>query len=214
MAIVVGTAEAKPGKLERGELRVGSMADGSPIRAGVHRERPQGRPDRLARRVHPWRGIWRRRLHYRFHARARHRRLARHDRRRAGGQPRLLQCSLPRFLHRRPEPQPHLPRQRRGQSQLPARRASARSRKICGLSDRSHSGGIGAEVPFYVTYKTTAAAAATSKTRQAVVEVIWRVPEAQGMGGTVTAESMRRNIRLSPSNAEAEPSPNSICKIT
>ena len=35
MAIVVGTASAKPGTLTRGELRVGCMADGSPIRLPV-----------------------------------------------------------------------------------------------------------------------------------------------------------------------------------
>jgi predicted deacylase len=60
-----------------------------------------------------------------------------------------------------------------------------------------HSGGIGAEVPFYVIYKDDGSeAAAKSKwlAKRVGCDTLWRTKEASGMGGTVTAESLRHNI--------------------
>lgn len=60
-----------------------------------------------------------------------------------------------------------------------------------------HSGGIGAEVPYYCIYKDDSSpTAAKSKdlAKRVGCRTIWRVKEAGGMGGTVTAEATRRNI--------------------
>lgn len=60
-----------------------------------------------------------------------------------------------------------------------------------------HSGGIGAEVPYYVIYKddaTPTAAKSKDLAKRVGCQTIWRVKEAGGMGGTVTAEASRRGI--------------------
>ncbi len=60
-----------------------------------------------------------------------------------------------------------------------------------------HSGGIGAEVGFFAIYKDDSSpTAAKSKdlAKRVGCDTIWRVKEDGGMGGTVTAEASRRNI--------------------
>jgi uncharacterized protein len=60
-----------------------------------------------------------------------------------------------------------------------------------------HSGGIGAEVPFYVIYKddgSETAAKSKQLAKNVGCDTIWRVKEVAGMGGTVTAEASRRGI--------------------
>ncbi len=60
-----------------------------------------------------------------------------------------------------------------------------------------HSGGIGAEVPFYVIYKDDGSeAGAKSKwlAKRLGCDTLWRINEAQGARGTVTAEALRHNI--------------------
>jgi len=60
-----------------------------------------------------------------------------------------------------------------------------------------HSGGIGAEVPSYVIYKDDSSATAESSkalAKRVGFDTIWRVKEAGGMGGTITAEASRRSI--------------------
>jgi predicted deacylase len=60
-----------------------------------------------------------------------------------------------------------------------------------------HSGGIGAEVPFYVIYKddgSESAAKSKELAKRVGCDTLWRTKEAAGMGGTVTAEALRRGI--------------------
>ena len=60
-----------------------------------------------------------------------------------------------------------------------------------------HSGGIGAEVPFYVIYKDDGSPTAERSkaiAKRVGCDTLWRVKEAGGMGGTVTAEASRRGI--------------------
>jgi predicted deacylase len=60
-----------------------------------------------------------------------------------------------------------------------------------------HSGGIGAEVPFYAIYKddgTEAVAESKRLAKQVGCDVLWRAKGEAGLGGTFTAEAIRNNI--------------------
>jgi uncharacterized protein len=60
-----------------------------------------------------------------------------------------------------------------------------------------HSGGIGAEVPFYVIYKddgTATAVKSKALAKRVGCTTLWRAKEEAGLGGTVTAEASRHDI--------------------
>jgi len=199
MAIVVGTAEAKPGKLERGELRVGSMADGSPIRLPIFIA--SGRKDGPT--------VW---LEGCIHGEE------------YGGAASIIDFmrnvdleTLRGTIVGVPVANPAsfnfrarvssidgqnlnriFPGNREGSHsfQLAAVIGEQLSRHADYLIDL-HSGGIGAEVPFYVIYKddgTKSAERSKELAKRVGVDTLWRVQEAAGMGGTVTAESLRHEV--------------------
>lgn len=199
MAIVVGTAEAKPGKLERGELRVGSMADGSPIRLPVFIA--SGRKDGPT--------VW---LEGCIHGEE------------YGGAASIIEFmraldpeSLQGTIIGVPVANPASFNFRSRVSSIdgqnlnrifPGNAGGSHSFQLAAVIGEQlaknadylidlHSGGIGAEVPFYVIYKddgTDSARRSKQLAKHVGVDTIWRVPEAQGMGGTVTAESLRHDI--------------------
>jgi predicted deacylase len=60
-----------------------------------------------------------------------------------------------------------------------------------------HSGGIGAEVPFYVIYKddgTEPVAKSKELAKKVGCDVLWRAKGEAGLGGTFTAEAIRSGI--------------------
>ena len=60
-----------------------------------------------------------------------------------------------------------------------------------------HSGGIGAEVPFYAIYKddgTEPVAKSKELAKKVGVDVLWRAKGEAGLGGTFTAEAIRSGI--------------------
>jgi len=60
-----------------------------------------------------------------------------------------------------------------------------------------HSGGIGAEVPFYAIYKddgTEAVAKSKELAKKVGCDVLWRAKGEAGLGGTFTAEAVRSGI--------------------
>ncbi|WP_211299579.1 succinylglutamate desuccinylase/aspartoacylase family protein [Pukyongiella litopenaei] len=199
MSIKVGNVEAKAGKLERGELRVGSMADGSPIELPVFIA--CGRKDGPI--------VW---LEGCIHGEE------------YGGAASIIQfmrnldlSTLSGTIIGIPVANPASFNFRSRVSSIdgqnlnrifPGDLAGSHSVQLAAVIGEHlekhadflidlHSGGIGAEVPFYVIYKDDGTQNATRSkdlAKRVGVETIWRVPEAQGMGGTVTAEALRHNI--------------------
>jgi len=199
MAIVIGNVEAKPGKLERGELRVGSLADGSPIQLPVF----------IATGTKDGPTVW---LEGCIHGEE------------YGGAASIIQfmrgldlSTLCGTVIGVPVANPASFNFRSRVSSIdgqnlnrifPGSPAGSHSFQLAAVIGEHlekhadflidlHSGGIGAEVPFYVIYKdegTENSVKSKDLAKRVGVETIWRVPEAQGMGGTVTAESLRHNI--------------------
>ncbi|WP_112324468.1 succinylglutamate desuccinylase/aspartoacylase family protein [Oceanibium sediminis] len=199
MTVTVGNVKAKPGKLERGELRVGSMADGSPIQLPVF----------IASGVKDGPTVW---VEGCIHGEE------------YGGAASIIQFmrsldigTLSGTVIGIPVANPASFNFRSRVSSIDGQNLN---RIFPGSPDGSHSfqlaavigehlekhadylldlhsGGIGAEVPFYVIYKDDGTQNATRSrelAKRVGVETIWRAAEIQGMGGTVTAESLRHNI--------------------
>lgn len=199
MGIVIGTAEARPGRLERGHLRVGCLADGSPIQLPVFIA--SGRRDGPT--------VW---LEGCIHGEE------------YGGAAAIINFmrnldmdAIQGTIIGIPVANPASFNFRSRVSSIdgqnlnrifpgsPGGSHSFQLAAVIGdhLSKYAdylidlHSGGIGAEVPFYVIYKddgTEMAAKSKSLAKRVGVDTLWRAAEAQGMGGTVTAESLRHNI--------------------
>ncbi|MFT8246637.1 succinylglutamate desuccinylase/aspartoacylase family protein [Roseomonas sp. BN140053] len=199
MGIEIGTAAAKPGAVTRGELRVGSMADGSPIvlpvfiasgRADgptvwlegcIHGEEYGGAASiiNFMRKVDPvtLRGTVigvpvANPPSFNFRSRVSS----------------IDGANLNRIFPGSP-----------GGSysfQLAAVLGEQLGKHANYLIDL-HSGGIGAEVPFYVIYKddgSDSVAEAKRLAKRVGCDTLWRAKEGQGLGSTVTAEALRRGI--------------------
>ena len=199
MAIVVGSAEAKPGKLERGALRVGSMADGSPLRLPVFIA--SGRKDGPI--------VW---LEGCIHGDE------------YGGAASIIEFmrdldldALSGTIVAVPVANPASFNFRSRFSSIdgqnlnrifPGDPGGSHSFQLASIIGEHlekyadylvdlHSGGIGIETPFFVIYKddgTDAASRSKQLAKRVGVEIIWRGPEAHKSGGTVTAESLRHKV--------------------
>lgn len=199
MAIVVGTAEAKRGALTRGELRIGSMADGSPIRLPVF----------IASGVKDGPAVW---LEGCIHGEE------------YGGAASIIEFMRSLDLNALTGTIIGVPVANPASFNFRARVSSIDGQNLNRIFPGSlegshsfqvaavigehleahadylidlHSGGIGAEVPFYVIYKDDGGEVAQRSkdlAKRIGVDTIWRVPEARGSGGTVTAEALRRDI--------------------
>jgi uncharacterized protein len=199
MDITLGTATARQGELVKGELRVGSMADGSPIRlpvliasgkadgptvwvqACIHGEEFGG----AASIIHFMENLNLDELRgtligipvanppsFNIHSRVSS----------------LDGHNLNRIFPGDPAGSFSL--------QLAAVLGAELARHADYLIDL-HSGGIGAEVPFYVIYKddgTETAVRAKELAKRIGCDVLWRTIGEAGLGGTVTAEANRAGI--------------------
>lgn len=199
MAIIVGSAEAKPGKLERGELRVGSMADGSPLRLPVFIA--SGRRDGPT--------VW---LQGCVHGDE------------YGGAASIIEFmrsldldALSGTIVAVPVANPASFNFRSRFSSIdgqnlnrifPGNPGGSHSFQLASIIGEYvvkyadyvvdlHSGGIAIETPFFVIYRdngTDAASRSKELAKRVGVEIIWRVPGTHDVGGTGTGESLRQGI--------------------
>ena len=199
MVSQVGTAEARAGELTRGELRVGSMADGSALKVPVllAAGRQEGPTLWIGGCVHgdEYGG-----------AAALIRHLRSLDLSALRGTLVAAPVSNPpaftarlRFsnidganLNR------IFPGDRLGSysPQLAAVLADTIAETADYLIDL-HSGGIGAEVPFYVIYPddgSAAAGRAKALAKRLGCDVLWRTTGEAGLGGSIVAEALRRGV--------------------
>ncbi len=199
MTVQVGTAVGKAGEVIRGELRVGSLADGSPIRMPVF----------IATGKKPGPRVW---IEGCIHGEE------------YGGAAAIIKYiggidlnALQGTVIAVPVANPASFNFRSRVSSIdgqnlnrifPGNMGGSHSFQLASVLSEQleknadflldlHSGGIGAEVPFYVIYKddgTEVCARSKELAKRVGCDTIWRSKETQGLGGTVTSEAGRRNI--------------------
>jgi len=199
MSVQVGTAKAKAGEVTRGELRVGSLADGSPIRLPVF----------IACGRKPGPRVW---IEGCVHGEE------------YGGAAAIINFmrdidldALQGTVIAVPVANPASFNFRSRVSSIdgqnlnrifPGSLGGSHSYQLAAVLSEEigknadflldlHSGGIGAEVPFYVIYKddgTEVCARSKELAKRVGCDTIWRAKEAQGLGGTVTSQAGRLNI--------------------